>query len=326
MMHRRRLVSVLAAVAAASLASGQAPAGAHRIGYLGYTAVNTADDERLLAAFRQGLREKGLVEGGNLVIEWRYAEGRLERESEMATELVIVASGSAARAVMKASAVVPVVAIAVPDPVRAGLVASLAHPGGQVTGISNLADDLTSKRLELLKAAVPAATRIAMARCPRCLLSAGTDADGVKALYAAYADAARAQGVTLVALDVNDRHDFEAAGARLQRERPGALLLNATQVNGALRAEWAALATTLRLPTMAPVRGYGAMLSYGPDYAAVFRRAADYVARILEGASPGELPMEQPTRFEFIVDRRVARAIGARLPQDVLLRADEVIE
>jgi putative ABC transport system substrate-binding protein len=309
MMHRRRLVSVLAAVAAASLASGQAPAGAHRIGYLGYTAVNTADDERLLAAFRQGLREKGLVEGGNLVIEWRYAEGRLERESEMATELVaagvelvIVASGSAARAVMKASAVVPVVAIAVPDPVRAGLVASL------------------------LKAAVPAATRIAMARCPRCLLSAGTDADGVKALYAAYADAARAQGVTLVALDVNDRHDFEAAGARLQRERPGALLLNATQVNGALRAEWAALATTLRLPTMAPVRGYGAMLSYGPDYAAVFRRAADYVARILEGASPGELPMEQPTRFEFIVDRRVARAIGARLPQDVLLRADEVIE
>jgi putative ABC transport system substrate-binding protein len=333
MIRRREIIAAVSAVAAQERVRALTPGRTYRIGYLGYTAAHNTDDERVLAAFRRRLRELGLDDGGNLVIEWRYGEGRLDRESEMAAglvragvELVVVASGSAARAVMQASAALPVVAVAVPDPVRTGLVASLAHPGGQVTGISNLADDLTPKRLELLKAAVPAATRIAIARCPRCVLAAGESADGLKALYERHAEAARVLGVTLIALDVNDRQDFQAARALLERERPAALLLNATQVNAALRAEWATLATTWHLPAMAPARGWGTLFSYGADVAAIFRLAADYVARILDGARPADLPMQQPTRFEFVVDLRVARAIGVTIPQSLLLRADEVIE
>ena len=188
---------------------------------------------------------------------------------------------------MKASRSLPVVAIAVPDPVRSGLVASLAHPGGQVTGISNLSDDLTPKRLELLKAAVPSATRVAIARCPRCVLSAGQSAAQLSTLYDEHAAAARALGLTLVVLEVNDKHDFDAVGEVLLRERPHALLINPTPVNAALQGEWVALAAVQRLPMMAPYRGFGAMLSYGPDFAAIFRRAADYVARILGGAKAG---------------------------------------
>jgi putative ABC transport system substrate-binding protein len=304
-----------------------------RIGFIGYTATNTADDERVQAAFRQRLRELGLEDGRNLTIEWRFSEGRLEREQEFATELlklgvelVVVGSGSAARAVMAAGHGIPVVTIAVPDPVRAGLVQSLARPGGQVTGISNLADDLTPKRLELLKTAVPSATRIAIARCPQCGLSAGQSQDAMRALYEAHADAATRLGVTLLALVVNDRQDFDAAAAALKRERPPALLINATQVNYALRSEWVALAQSLRLPTMAPSRGFGAMLSYGPDIAAIFRRAAEFIARILDGAKPADLPMEEPTHFEFVVNLKLARAIGVDVSRQALQRADEVIE
>ena len=168
-------------------ARAKAQGRTRRIGYLGYTAINTPDDERNLAAFHQRLHEHGLVVGSRLVIEWRYAEGRLERYDEFAAEfvrqgieLVVVGSGAAARAVMKAGRDTPVVAIAVPDPVRSGLVKSLAHPGGQVTGISNLSDDLTPKRLALLKEAVPHATRIAIVRCPRCARDAGQSAAGAE--------------------------------------------------------------------------------------------------------------------------------------------------
>ncbi|HEY6355658.1 MAG TPA: ABC transporter substrate-binding protein [Burkholderiaceae bacterium] len=304
-----------------------------RIGYIGYTAANTADDERVLAAFRQRLRELGLEDGRNLTIEWRFGEGRLEREQELATELlklgvelVVVGSGTAARAVMAAGPGIPVVTIAVPDPVRAGLVQSLARPGGQVTGISNLADDLTPKRLELLKTAVPSATRIAIARCPQCVLSAGESHDALSALYETHADAAKRLGVTLLALDVNDRQDFDAAAATLKRERPPALLINATQINHALRSEWVALAQSLRLPSMASTRSFGAMLSYGPDFAAIFRRAAEFIALILNGTKPADLPMEQPTRFEFVVNLKFARAIGVDVSRQALQRADEVIE
>jgi putative tryptophan/tyrosine transport system substrate-binding protein len=332
-LHRRRLLLAAVALTCSARVRGQAPGRLHRIGYLGYTAVNTPEDERMLAAFRQRLRELGLVEGTNLVIEWRFAEGRLNRYDEFATEfvrlgveLVIVSSGAAARAVMKASRSLSVVAIAVPDPVSSGLVASLAHPGGQVTGISNLSDDLTPKRLELLKAAVPTATRVAIARCPRCVLSAGQSAAQLSTLYKEQAAAARALGVTLVALEVNDKHDFEAVAEVLLREQPHALLINPTPVNVALQSEWVALAAVQRLPMMASYRGFGAMLSYGPDVAAIFRSAANYVARILAGARPADLAMEQPTRFEFVVNQWIAHAFGITIPKSVLLRANEVIK
>jgi putative tryptophan/tyrosine transport system substrate-binding protein len=332
MMHRRRLVSGLTAVAAASLASGQTPARVHRIGYLGYTAINSKDDERYLAAFSQRLRELGLVVGDNLVVEWRFAEGRNDRYAEFAAEmvrlgaeLVVAASGVAARAVMAASRSMPIVTVAVPDPVRAGLVVSLARPGGQLTGISNLADELVPKRLELLKAAVPKASRIALARCPRCALGAGFSAAELAALLDEQTAAARSLGATLLPIDVDAAAEFEAARAALLRQRPDALLIGANQINATLQREWRELGVAQRLPMLAPYRGFGAMLSYGPEYGAIFRRVAEYVVRILNGAKPADLPMEQPLKFEFVVNLEAARAIGFNIPQAVLLRADEVI-
>ena len=333
MIARRGLLGYAFALAAQSQSQAQAPAQTRRIGFLGYTAVNTADDDRVIAAFKQRLREHGLVEGGNLTIEWRYGEGQIERYDAMAAELValgvelvVVGSGTAARAVMKASRSLPVVTIAVPDPVRSGLAASLAHPGGQVTGMSNLADELVPKRIELLKAAVPAANRIAIARCPRCAATSGESSAEITTRHERESAAARSVGVTLVSIDVNAASDFPAAADAIQREHVQALLLAASPINVALREQWAALAANQRLPMLAPSRGFGAMLSFGPDFNAVFRRAADFVARILNGTRPADLPMEQPTQFEFVVNQRLARAIGVTIPQAALLRADEVID
>ena len=332
MIDRRQLIGAIAAIAAALAARAQAPGRVYRVGYLGFTATNTPEGERIWSAFVQRLRELGFVQGRNLIIEERYAEGHNERYAGFAAELialhtdiVVASNGSAARAVMTLSKTLPIVTTAVPDPVRAGLVASLAHPGGQLTGISNLADELVPKRLELLKVALPGARRIAFARCPRCAMGAGTSAAEIDALLAEQSAAARSLGVELLLLDVNDAAGFDAAAALLQRERPDALLIGATQVNAALVPRWLALATEQRLPMLAPFRA-GTLLSYGPDYVAVYRRAAEYVVKILNGANPSEIPMEQPTKFEFVVNLKLAKAIGLAIPPSVLLRADEVIE
>jgi putative ABC transport system substrate-binding protein len=304
MKRRSGLVAAVASLATPWPIRTRAHAGARRVGYLGYTAINTSDDERSLAAFHQRLLEHGLVVGSNLLIEWRYAEGRLERYDEFAAEfvrqgieLVVVGSGAAARAVMKAGRDTPVVAIAVPDPVRSGLVKSLAHPGGQVTGISNLSDDLTPKRLALLKEAVPHATRIAVVRCPRCARDAGQSAAELGLMYEEQGTAARSLGMQLISLDLEDKSDFGAVAEALPRHKTDAVLINATPINSVLR-----------------------------DFAAVMRLAADYVARILGGAKPGDLPMQQPTTFELVCSRRVAQEIGFTIPQSLLLRADEIIQ
>ncbi|MBS0338941.1 MAG: ABC transporter substrate-binding protein [Proteobacteria bacterium] len=291
------------------LGRAQTSSRTYRVGYLGYTEANPPGVADVWPAFVQRLGELGFVEGRNLALLSRYAEGHNERYTDFANEfarlrvdLVVVASGPAARAVMTASPTIPIVTVAVGDPVRAGLVASLARPGGRVTGISNLADDLTLKRMELLKAAVPSARKMAFARCPGCALSAGESAEQVDVRYAQYAAATRALGMELLPLDVNSASDFLAARAIVQRERPDALLIGATPVNVALNTEWLALAAEQRLPTMAPYRGFGAMLSFGPDIVAIYRRAAEFVALILNGANPAETPMEQPTRFELVVN------------------------
>ena len=334
-MNRRTVIGAVAATGAAACVSSalpQVPGRSYRIAYFGFTANDSQEGVRIWQAFVQRLRELGYAEGGNLVIEQRFAEGHNERYAEFVAELVptkldlvVVSNGSAARAVMAASRSMPIVTTSIPDPVRAGLVASLAHPGGQLTGISNLADELVPKRLELLKAAVPAAARIAFVRCPRCAMTAGTSAADVGAVQAEAEAAARSLGVKWLPVDVNDAADFAAAAATLRRERPDALLIGATQINVALRGEWLAFAAEQRLPMLTPYRA-GAMLSYGPDLAAIYRLAAEYVAKILAGARPGDLPMQQPTQFEFVVNLKMARAIGLAIPPSVLLRADEVIE
>jgi putative ABC transport system substrate-binding protein len=330
---RRSLIAGLAACAAGRVVHAQAPGRRYRIGYLGYTAVNTPDDDRVWGGFVQRLRELGFSEGGNLIIEQRFAEGRNERYTEFAAELVrldadlvVVGNGTAARAVMAASRSMPVVTVAVPDPVRAGLVASLAHPGGQLTGVSNLSDDLAPKRIELLKAAVPSARRIGFARCPRCQQTSGVDAAQVAALFDAQTAAARALGVALVSVELNAAADFEAASAAVLRERCDAVLIGSNQINVAVAGQWRAFAVAQRLALMADYRGFGALLSYGPDYAAIYRRAAEFAVRILNGAKPAELPMEQPTKFELVVNLKIAKAIGLAIPQSLLLRADEVIQ
>ena len=333
MMNRRQVIGGVAAIAAAFSGRAQVPGHMYRVGYLGYTAVNTPEDDRVWGAFVQRLRELGFAEGGNLVIEQRFAEGRNERYAEFAAEMVklradivVATSGVAARAVMATSHTLPIVTTAVPDPVHAGLVASLARPGGQLTGITNLADELAPKRLEFLKAAVPAAKRIAFAACPRCALSAGASEGDVIALRMERDAAARSLDMTLLQVDVDAATDFDASIAALRRERPDALLIGATPINHVLRGKWLAFASEQRLPMLAPYREFGAMLSYGPDTAATYRKAAEYVARILQGARPGDLPMEQPTKFEFVVNLKEAKALGISIPQSLLQRADEVIQ
>jgi putative ABC transport system substrate-binding protein len=335
MMRRRCFVSALAALGAAA-ARAQLTGRRYRIGYIGFT-VNGDDSpesRRNWGGLVERLRELGFRDGDNLVIEKRFFEGRPERYTAIARELVdsgfdlaIATSGAAARAVIDASqGRMPVIIMFVSDPVRAGLVQSLAHPGGPVTGISNLADELIPKRVELLKAAVPGATRIAFARCPACEQAAGRPADEVAARFDGEAAAARRIGVTLLPLEVNAFADFDAAQRRLRNDRPDALLIGATQVNVVLRDEWIALIDALRLPTMAPYAGFGAMLAYGPDVGAIYRKAADYAARILNGARPGDLAMEQPTELEFVIDARIARRIGLEIPSSVLLRATRVLQ
>src|SRR5260221_4011518 len=284
MMDRRAVIIGSATAFVAALAArAQVPGRVYRVGYLGYTATNTPDDDRVWAAFVQRLRELGFAEGRNLVIEQRYAEVRDERYATFAAELVtlkadivVAGTGTAARALMSASRTLPIVTTGVPDPVRAGLIVSLARPGGQLTGISNLADELVPKRLGLLQAAVSAARRIAPARWPRCGLNARLSEAEVRALHVEREAAARSLGVELLALDVNASADFAAATVR--RERPDALLLGANQINAALRGEWLAFAAEQRLPMLAPYRGYGALMSYGPEAAAIYRKAAEYVA------------------------------------------------
>jgi len=312
-------------------ARGQSPGRAYRVAYFGFTATNSADDDRRIAAFVDRLAELGFVQGRNLTIEWRYAEGKNERYVEFAREmvqlkadLVVTGTSTAAHAVVEASRTMPVVTFGINDPLHTGMVASLAHPGGQVTGMSNFNGDLVPKRIELFKAAVPGMTKLALARCPQCGLLSGLSAASIDAAFEGYRRNAQSLGVSLIALDINADTEFAAAVAFLKSEAPGGVLLMPTQINAKLRGEWAAAQASLRIPLMTDYGGSGCVLSYGPDYAAMFRRVAEFAARILNGAQAGDLPMEQPTKVEFIVDLKAARAIGLSIPQSVLLRADDV--
>jgi putative ABC transport system substrate-binding protein len=202
----------------------------------------------------------------------------------------------------------------------------LARPGGQVTGISNLSDDLVPKQMEFLKAAVPRARLIGMTMCPRCLARSGVPEAHVAAERRRREDAASSLGTQLVVYEVNSADDFSAASAAIEQDRPDCLLLTTNEINFALKPRWLALSAQQKLPMMAFYRGYGAALSYGVDPAAMYRRAAEFAARILTGASPGDIPMEQPNKLEFVINVKVAKEIGLTIPQAVLVRADELIE
>jgi len=321
-VRRRRFLATLAAVALDPPAIAQAPAGARRIGLLRITGTS------VVAAFREGLRELGWVEGQNVVIDYRSAEG-LDSLPDLAGELVrlkvdiIVAVSTPATAAAKnATPTIPIVMVAVADPVGLGFVASYAHPGGNVTGLTNRVGGVTTvgKQLELFKEIIPEVRRVAILSNP----GNPADALAIRNIEAA----ARSLAVQLQLLEARAPNEFDAAFAAMTKERVGALIVLADPVFSFSGGRLADLAARSRLPAAYGYRGAveaGGLMSYGPSLPDLWRRAAAYVDKILKGANPAELPVEQPRKFELVINLKTAKALGLTIPQSVLLRADEVI-
>ena len=331
-MDRRRFIGTVASglLAAPLAAEAQQAAKVPRIGYL---LGNLATSPHLLEAFRQGLRDLGYVEGRNVVIESRDAEGKLERLPALAVELValkvdvIVVGGTPqALAAMQATRTLPIVFAAVGDPVTDGLVTSLARPGGNVTGFSttSAAPEIVGKRLELLTQSVPGVTRAAVLWQP-----GGQGERTNKDLLHGTDVAARALGVRLQVVEVRGPDDFGRAFSDVTRARAGALTVLGTTMFFNARRRLVDLAAKNRMPAVYPFREFadaGGLMAYGPNLADLFRRAATYVDKILKGAKPADMPVEQPTKFELVINLKTAKALGITIPQSVLARADEVIE
>jgi putative tryptophan/tyrosine transport system substrate-binding protein len=328
-MARKLIIVLLIGLTLASvhLAEGQQPTKVSRIGYL----TGTTPDGQLdrIEAFRQGLRELGYVEGKNIVIEWRSAEGKLDRLPARAAELVrlkvdiiVTAGPSATRAAKEATNTIPIVISQDPDPVGNGFVASLARPGGNITGLSSLTADLSGKRLELLKEIIPKLTRVAVFGTS---ISTGSNVQQRREIELA----AEAFKVQLQYLDVLDPKDIETAFQEASKGRADAVLVVPSSVLISRRKQVVELAVKSRLPAIYSTSQYvvvGGLMSYGVNTADVDRRAATYVDKILKGTKPADLPVEQPTKFELIINLKAAKQIGLTIPPNVLARADKVIK
>jgi putative ABC transport system substrate-binding protein len=323
----RTLIAALFAVLLSPLASfAQQPAKTVRIGFLGTQSASGYASE--ISAIRTGLRDFGYVEGRNLVIEYRWAEGDGERLRELARELaalnvdvLITHSIPGARAAMNATKSIPIVLADVVDPVTAGLVASLARPGGNVTGSTSFQFGVHAKRLELLAEVVPG-----LARVGHLVNARNTEA---LALYRkTMAEATRAMKVELLEFAINGVDELPAAFAAMTKQRVDAVLVGEEPMINANAPAVAALAVTHRLPAAGFTHfgAAGGLLGYGADRTAVYARSAYFVDRIVKGARPGDIPMEGATKFELIVNLRTAKALGIRIPQPLLQRADRAIE
>ncbi len=304
----------------------QQPTKIPRIGYL--DAASLSVNAARIEAFRQGLRELGYVEGKNIVIEWRSAEGKLDRLPALASELVglkvdiIVSAGvSVTRAAKEATSTIPIVMAQDADPVGSGTVASLARPGGNITGLSTLAPELSGKRLELLKEIVSKLSRVAVL---------GTSPQpGYAQVLKEIELAAGALKVKRQYLDVLGSKDIETAFRAATKGRAQAVLVLSSPVLVSQRKQVADLAAKNRLPAIYPRTEYteaGGLMSYGANTPDMFRRAATYVDKILKGQKPADIPVEQPMKFEFIVNLKAAKQIGLTIPPNVLVRADKVIK
>ena len=311
----------------APLAAWAQQARVPRIGYLGNSSPSLEED--LLAAFRQGLRELGYTEGQSIIIEYRWAEGRYDRFPALVSDLVrikvdaIVTAGTpGALAATHATKTIPIVMAVAGDAVGTGLVASLAHPGGNVTGSTTIVQELEGKRLELLKEVVPGLSRVAFLANPTNPLSPII----LKQTQLA-ASALRLKLEPIV--NVTGIPELEAAFAAISRVRSEALIMVADRFLLAERARIVGFAEKGRLPTMYPYSEMvkdGGLMSYSPSYPGSFRRAATFVDKILKGAKPADLPVEQPTNFELVINMKTAKALGLTIPQSILLRADQVIQ
>jgi putative ABC transport system substrate-binding protein len=331
-MDRRSFIATLAGGLLAAPLAGEAqqPAKIARIGYL---SPNLATSPHLREAFRQGLRDLGYVEGRNLVIEYRDAEGKFERIPALAAELValkvdvIVTEGgntAVPLAAKQATRTLPIVFASASDPVASGLVTSLARPGDNVTGLSSFTTELVGKRLELLTQTVPGVGQIAVLWLPGAL---GERTD--KEMLTGAEVAARGLGVRLQFVEARAPADFDRAFSDMTRARAGALTLLPSNLFRRELRRLLDLAGRHRLPAVYPWRDFvdaGGLMSYGASLTDSSRRAATYVDKILKGAKPGDLPIEQPTKFELVINLKTAKALGLTIPPSLLQRADQVIE
>ncbi len=329
-MQRKFLTQLLATLFLATIAAAQAqqPAKIPRIGF-----VTSAGDQNNPGprgqAFQRGLRELGYVEGKNILVEYRYIEGRAENVTKFVAELVshdfdvlVLSSLSEVRAAKQATQSIPIIMIIPDDPVALGLVTSLAHPGGNVTGVTRLTRDLSGKRLEILTEAVPGISRVAVLWGP-------TTRSSGRPPFQDYEAPSRALKIALQIIEVRPpKPDLDGAFRDAIKGRAQALVTVTTSVLVPNDKKIAALAIRHRLPTMFEASHYveaGGLMSYSADDPESFKRAATYVDKILKGAKPGDIPVEQPTKFEFVVNLKTAKQIGLMVPPNLLARADKVI-
>ncbi len=323
-MNRRDTVLALLALGAGPLGSfAQQQAKVSRLGVLLYT---TPQADPNISAFRQELRGLGYIEGQNLLTEYRFAEGRPDRLPGLATELVnlkpdviFALSGDVTPAAQNATRTIPIVMWVSNDPVQMGFVASLAHPGGNVTGVTLILDELAGKRVALLKEVAPRATRVGILWNP----------DHADPEFRAMLQAARTLGVQLRSMEVRRDGDFDVALQAAAKEHIQALVVVSSRLVVRHRPRILEFAAENRLPLVGdwgPWAPGGGLLDYGPNISEMVRRSATYVDRILKGAKPAELPVEQPTKFELVVNLKTAKALGLTIPQSFLARADNVIQ
>lgn len=324
-MVRSILVAVVMLVVAVMAEAQQAA----RIPKIGYLTGATADGQSArIRAFRQGLRERGYVEGKNIFIEWRSAEGKLDRLPELGAELVrlkvdiiVTQSTLDAYAARQSTSTIPIVMIASGDAVGTGLVASLARPGGNITGLTALSRELSGKRLGLLKEAVRGLSRVAV-------LWNAANPDKARDVEETQAQAT-ALGLELQSLEVRDPNDFDGAFQTATRKHAGALLTLADYLTITHQSRIVDLAAKSRLPAMHEQREFveaGGLMAYGPSVLGLFRHVATYVDKILKGAKPADLPVEQPTQFELVINLKTAKQIGLTIPPNLLVRANKVIK
>lgn len=330
MIIRRKLIVALGVGALGAPFASFAQLHDKKMPRVGYLSVATAErDKEWLIAFRQGLKDLGYTEGKNIAIEVRHAAGYIERLAPLAVELarlkvdvfVVYGAPAAVNATQKADSKVPVVMTVAADPVRNGLVTSLAHPGGNVTGFSDLHDGMVSKRLQMLKELVPGVSKVAV------ILNPATP--HALPQFEVLKTAATGLGIALVAMPVSSPApgEIDRAYAALGAARPGALM---TIPDGTIdRTAITAFAIKQRLPAIGTVKEWaeaGFIMSYGTSFADLWRRSAAYVDKIIKGAKPGDLPIEQPTKFELVINMKTAKLLGLKIPKSILVQADKVIE
>jgi putative ABC transport system substrate-binding protein len=327
MKKRREFITLLGGAAAWPLAARAQQAGkVWRIGLL--SGASREPTSSNYEAFLQGMRELGYVEGRDFVMEYRFADGKYERFPELAAELVrlkvdVLVTGTAAaiRTLQRATTTIPIVLAYSTDPAGNGFVASLARPGGNITGLSGSSDDTSPKQLELVTTVIPTASRIGLLGNPASPTFAGVR-PGAEI-------AAQKVGLTIVPVEARNPQEIESAFAEFDRQRVQAFIAAGDAVFFTHRQRIAELALSNRLPSMFPQREYaaaGGLMTYGENLSGFFRRAASFVDKILKGAKPGDLPIEQPTRFNLVINRKTADALGVTIPAQLYIFADEVIE